>query len=116
MPIKRVLPGYPIYQGSKKISVIDYKGPASYVGGGETLTALQFGEGGIDFIEPMNKKLGWELWMVTSNTVFYGDYGRHALIRVLFRKENREIVKDAFFNAAVRDGQNLSTVPVRGVM
>lgn len=66
--------------------------------------------------EPMNKKLGWELWMVTSNTVFYGDYGRHALIRVLFRKENREIVKDAFFNAAVRDGQNLSTVPVRGVM
>lgn len=57
MPIKRVLPGYPIYQGSKKISVIDYKGPASYVGGGETITAAQFGEGGIDFIEPMNKKL-----------------------------------------------------------
>ena len=57
MPIKRVLPGYPLFQGSKKISVIDYKGPASYVGGGETLTALQFGEGGIDLIEPMNKKL-----------------------------------------------------------
>jgi len=56
MPIKAVLPGYPIYQGSKKISVIDFKGLSTYTPGGETIQAAQFGEGGIDFIEPMNKQ------------------------------------------------------------
>ena len=57
MPIKRTLPGYPIYQGSKKISVIDMKGLVAYTPGGETINASQFGEGGIDFIEPMNKQM-----------------------------------------------------------
>jgi len=56
MPIKAVLPGYPIYQGSKKISVIDFKGLATYTPGGEAIYASQFGEGGIDFIELMNKQ------------------------------------------------------------
>ena len=65
--------------------------------------------------EPMNPKMGWELWTVVSMT-FYDDYGRHAVIRVLFRKQTREIVKDEFFNARVRDGQNLYQIPVRGTM
>lgn len=58
MPIKTssLLSGYPIYQGSKKISVIDFKGLSTYTPGGETINASQFGEGGIDFIEPMNKR------------------------------------------------------------
>ena len=55
MPIQAVLPGYPIYQGSKKISVVDLKGPVSYAGGGETIQAAQFGQGGIDAVEPLNK-------------------------------------------------------------
>ena len=56
MPIKKVMDGFPIYPGgSKKLSVFDFKGPSSYSTGGETLSAAQFGESGIDFIEPMNK-------------------------------------------------------------
>lgn len=65
--------------------------------------------------EPMNTKLGWELWTVVSDK-FYADYGRHGVIRVLFRVKSREIVKDELFNASVRAGQNLSTIPVRGTM
>jgi hypothetical protein len=75
MPIKSVLPGYPIYQGSKKISVIDFKGLSTYTPGGETINASQFGEGGIDFIEPMNKKqisVAGDLLIVASS--FSGTY------------------------------------------
>ncbi len=58
MPIKAVLPGYPIYQGSKKISIVDMKGPAAYTAAAhETLTASQFGQGGIDLVEVLNKQL-----------------------------------------------------------
>jgi hypothetical protein len=57
MPIRAILPGYPIYPGgSKKFSVFDLKGLATYTPGGETIQALQFGEGGIDAIEPINKQ------------------------------------------------------------
>lgn len=49
-----LLNGYPIYNGSKKIQVLDLKGPSSYSTGGETLQAAQFGQGGIDFMLPMN--------------------------------------------------------------
>jgi hypothetical protein len=57
MPIRAVLPGYPIYPGgSKKLSVFDLKGLATYTPGGETIQAKQFGEGGIDIIEPINKQ------------------------------------------------------------
>lgn len=65
--------------------------------------------------EPMNKKLGWELWTVVSDK-FYTDYGRHGVVRVLFRIKTREIVKDELFNASVRDGENLYAIPVRGNM
>lgn len=66
-------------------------------------------------IEPMNKRLGWELWTVVSDK-FYADYGRHGVIRVLFRIKSREIVKDELFNASVRAGENLYAIPVRGRM
>jgi hypothetical protein len=56
MPINKLLDGYPFYIGSKKILVVDYKGPASYTTGGESLTAKEFGQGGIDAIEPLNKQ------------------------------------------------------------
>jgi len=56
MPISGVLPGYPIYLGSKKIVVADLKGLATYTPGGETIKASQFGQGGIDFVEPINKQ------------------------------------------------------------
>jgi hypothetical protein len=58
MPIKAVLPGYPIYQGSKKIVIADFKGPIAYTAvAHETITALQFGQGGIDLVEVLNKQL-----------------------------------------------------------
>jgi len=63
--------------------------------------------------EPTNLKLRWELWMVTSNNTYYDDYGRHGVIRVLFEKEGRKIVKDELFNARVRMGENLYNIPVR---
>jgi hypothetical protein len=56
MPIKSVLSGYPVYVGSKKISVVDFKGPLSYATGGESVEAAQFCQGGIDFAEVLNKR------------------------------------------------------------
>lgn len=58
MPLRAVLPGYPIYPGgSKKLSVFDLKGLSTYTPGGETIPASLFGEGGIDVIEPLNKQV-----------------------------------------------------------
>lgn len=59
MPIKALLPGYPIYPGgSKKLAVYDIKGPASYATGGESIAASQFGEGGIDAVIQQNFGVG----------------------------------------------------------
>lgn len=45
-----ILPGYGTQWGNKNVTVIDHLGPASYATGGETLTAAQFGYGGIEVI------------------------------------------------------------------
>jgi hypothetical protein len=69
MPIKAVLPGYPVYLGSKKIVVVDFKGPTNYQAAvHETIQAAQFGQGGIDLIKMLNAA-------VTVNTVTGGGGG-----------------------------------------
>lgn len=49
-----ILPGYLTTIGNKYMLVVDHFGPASYPTGGETITAAQYGIGGIDFIDSTN--------------------------------------------------------------
>lgn len=49
MAVDKLLAGYETIWGTKKALVIDHYGPASYSAGGETVSAKQFGWGGIDF-------------------------------------------------------------------
>lgn len=63
--------------------------------------------------EPRRRMLQWGLWLITSET-FYSDYGRHGVIRALYDKTTGEIVKDELFNASIRAGENLYTIPIRG--
>ena len=59
MPIKSVLPGWPAYMGSHKFVVAEMKGLAAYLAANhETVQALQFGGGGIEWAEIGNKKWG----------------------------------------------------------
>lgn len=70
-----LLMGYPIYQGSKKIQVVDLSGLSTYTPGGETIQAAQFGQGGIDYVQLMNQKLetiGGDMVMVAES--FSGTY------------------------------------------
>lgn len=49
-----MLPGYISTIGSKYNAIVDHLGPTSYVTGGETITAAQYGVGGIEFVNTMN--------------------------------------------------------------
>jgi len=49
-----ILPGYVTTIGNKYLVIDDHAGPVSYTTGGETVTAAQFGLGGIDFIDGCN--------------------------------------------------------------
>jgi hypothetical protein len=66
--------------------------------------------------EPTNRKLKWELYLLTHPRIMFDDYGRHGVLRVLAGVKTEEIVKDELFNASVRAGENLYQIPVRGVM
>lgn len=67
-------------------------------------------------VEPMNRKLKWELYLLTHPRIMFDDYGRHGVLRVLSGVTTDEIVKDEIFNASVRAGENLYQIPVRGQM
>jgi hypothetical protein len=68
MPVKKVIPGYPIYPGgSKKLSIFDYKGLATYAPGGDSFYAKELGEGGIDALVPVG---GGAVGLTFSGTYF----------------------------------------------
>lgn len=60
-----ILAGYDTAIGNKWEVVYDLPGPASYATGGETITAAQFGHGGIEFVVPVQ----WTLQTVNSQLV-----------------------------------------------
>jgi len=59
MPIKAVLPSYPVpIGGDKKMIIVDMKGLAAYTAAAsETLNASQLGQGGFDSVEVLNTQL-----------------------------------------------------------
>ena len=65
-------------------------------------------------LEPTNYLLEWGLYLITSGNTYYYDYGRHGVIRALYYKNTRELVKDELFNASVRAGENLYNIPIKG--
>jgi hypothetical protein len=67
-------------------------------------------------VEPANKKLKWELYLLTHPRIMFDDYGRHGVLRVLAGVNTNKIIKDELFNASVRAGENLYQIPVRGEM
>lgn len=60
-------------------------------------------------IDDINPKLKWELWQVESN-VFYSDYGRHGILRILLVRKNRQIVEHECINISQRQGQNINSI------
>jgi hypothetical protein len=44
------LPGYPVSLANRMFGVFDYTGPASYITGGDQITASDFGMSTIDFV------------------------------------------------------------------
>lgn len=52
-----VLPGYFQDWGTKKVGIVEVYGPTLYAAGGQTITASQFGLGGIEAIITLGRTL-----------------------------------------------------------
>lgn len=69
MAVNTVLPGYPSQIANKQFEVVDHAGPASYLAGGQTINASDFGWGGFDaIIGSMDQSKTYVVQAVYANT------------------------------------------------